>query len=222
MSVIVKDGEVVEPLDESNVIIQPKNGYRFGGAAVALSKFAGKYIKKDMRVFDLCSGCGIVGILTEIDTGAEFVGAEIDEKLCDMSVRSAAANGLSARFYNADIRQYDSEKNAHIFVRGGFDAVVCNPPFFKAGSVARKIAPTANSELTADFCDVARASAFLLKQGGALHLVHTASRLDEIMRTLAGSGLTPKTLTVNRNGKTFLIRAVKGGKAGLMVSTEDF
>lgn len=222
VSAVVKDGEVVEPLDDAHVIIQPENGYRFGGDAVALSKFASKNIKSDMRVFDLCSGCGIVGILIGIETGATVVGAEIDKALSNMSRRAAAANGINAEFYNADIREFDHDKNAQVFERGGFDAVVCNPPFYKAGSVARKIAPTANSEITASFCDVARAASWLLKSGGALYIVHTASRLDEIMRTLGDNGLTPKSLTVNRNGKTFLLRAVKGGKAGLTVSTEVF
>ncbi|MCH5162781.1 MAG: methyltransferase [Clostridiales bacterium] len=218
----VNENEVVEPLDEKNIIIQPKSGYRFGGDAVALSKFSAKYIKGGMKVFDLCSGCGVVGILVELATGAEVIGAELDGELCGMSARSAAANGLKARFFNADIRDFSKDEHVHIFTRGAFDAVVCNPPFFKADSRARKIAPTANSELTAKFSDVARASAWLLKSGGALYVVHTSSRLDEVMRTLGDNGLTPKALTVNRNGKTFLLRAVKGGKPGLTVDTEVF
>ncbi len=219
----INDGEIVEPLDDGYIVIQPKDGYRFGSDAIALAFFAAKSIKPNARVFDLCSGCGVIGMSVAIARrDVRVFGAEIDGALADMSARAAAHNGLSAVFYNADIKNYKDNAYSQIFERGAFDAVVCNPPFYKSGSRARNIAPAANSELAVCFCDVAKAAAWLLKQNGALYLVHTASRLDEIMRTLGDNGLTPKSLTVNRNGKTFLLRAVKGGKAGLTVDTEVF
>ncbi len=217
----VDSNEVVEPLDDGKIIIQPKDGYRFGGDAVALFRFASAHIGSGDKVFDLCSGCGIVGILVAISTGAEVTGAEIDGALCDMSVRSAAANGLDGvKFFNADIRK--ASELPEVFMPKAYDAVVCNPPFFKADSRARKTAPSANSEITATFSDAVNAAAVVLKCGGELFVVHTASRLDEVLGTCSGSGLMPKELVINANGKTFLLRAVKGGRQGMTVRTEAF
>lgn len=218
---IIKHGERAEPLDAEHSILQRIDGYRFGSDAVALAHFAAEAAGRgrDTKVFDLCSGCGIVGILLAIETDAQVDGAEIDGELYDMSVRSCAINALDrVRFFNADIRESESE----VFAAARYDVVVCNPPFFKAASRARKIAPSANSELTVAFDDVARAAKKLLKPHGAFCVVHTCSRLDEIMSTCSVYGLAPKQLVVNPNGKTFLLRCIKGGKSGMTVTVKEF
>ncbi|MCM1368229.1 MAG: methyltransferase [Roseburia sp.] len=218
-AVNIGSGEIAEPLGDGRVIIQRKDGYRFGSDAIALSHFAAGYVRGENRVADLCSGCGIIGIQLAIDTGAEIVGAEIDETLCDMSVRSCALNGLSrATFYNADVRRLPPD----IFKASAFDAVVCNPPFFKANSKPSAVAPTANSEITVTFGDIASAAYRLLKLRGAFFLVHTCSRLDEVLSVCRSVGLTPKDIKINSNRKTFLLRAVKCAKDGLSVDIGEF
>ncbi len=217
--ITLKAGECKEPLDDcGHVIIQHKDMYRFGGDAVALYKYARRFIRRDDKVFDLCSGCGVVGILLALDCGCAVGGAEIDGALFDMCVRSCALNGLDGSgYYNVDITTA-----IDMLPAAQYDAVVCNPPFFKADSKARAVAPAANSELTVTLDDVIKTAKRLLKAGGALYLVYTASRLDEAVCACHKHGLTPKHMTVNANGKTFLLRAVRGGKQGMTVSTEEF
>ncbi len=216
--VTVLDGEVVEPLDGSNGIIQPINGYRFGADAVSLAKFACEYVKRGDAVFDLCSGCGIVGILIAIERGATVRGAEIDEALCDMSNRSSALDGLGSEFYNVDIR--DVDKLTELAGKKRYDAVTVNPPFFKADCKPCAAAPQAGSEVTVTFAEVAAAAKILLKDRGEFFVVHTATRLDEILYICRDNKLTPKNLIVNRNGKTFLLRCVLGAKDGLAVTVK--
>lgn len=218
-NVRLNDGEHIEPLDEcGHYIIQHEAMYRFGGDAVALYKYARQFVRRDDKVCDLCSGCGVIGILLALDRGCRVDGAEIDKALCDMSVRSCALNGLTGmRYFNIDIRTAGDALPA-----AAYDAVVCNPPFFKADSRARAIAPAANSELTVTLDDVIATSKRLLKVGGALLLVYTATRLDDAVCACRAHGLTPKHLTVNSNGKTFLLRAVRGGKQGMIVSKDGF
>lgn len=211
--------EKIEPLDDGYGIIQSSALYRFGTDAVALAKFASAHVSRGARVFDLCSGCGIVGILVAIATGAHVDGAELDGALCDMSVRSCAHNGLTdVRFYNADVREL---RLADV---GGvrYDTVVCNPPFYKRGTVPRKTAPAASCELTVEFADIVRAAKRLLVQHGEFCFVHTSARLDETLYTCRENGFTPKTLVMNANGKTFLLRCVRGGKPGMDVSVKEF
>ena len=93
--ITLKAGECKEPLDDcGHVIIQHKDMYRFGGDAVALYKCARKFVRRDDKVFDLCSGCGVVGILLALNCGCAVGGAEIDGALFDMCVRSCALNVL--------------------------------------------------------------------------------------------------------------------------------
>ncbi len=224
--ICLNDGEVVEPLDDDNIIIQPKDGYRFGGDSVALANFVAKSntaCGKNPRIFELCSGCGIIGILLAIaNRKSKIFGAEIDATMAEMSMRSAAANGLSAEFYNADIRKYRDGEYKHIFERGAFDIVVCNPPYYKPNMPQGDVSPNATSEITVNFNDVAKAAAWLLRDNGAFYFVHWSYRLDEIFETLNAERINPKELIVNRNGKTFMVKAVKNSRRGLSVNVEGF
>ncbi|MDE6201438.1 MAG: methyltransferase [Clostridiales bacterium] len=213
----VLSGEKAEPLGDGYYIIQSENGYRFGSDAVALAHYASGFAHRNSRVFDLCSGCGIIGIMLAIDCGCAVDGAEIDGTLCDMSVRSCALNSLDGvRFVNADI------KNADMFAAAGYDLVVCNPPYYKVDSKPSTVAPQANSELTVTLSDVVATAKRLLKVSGALCMVHISSRLDEVLMECSRNGLAPKELIVNPNGKTFMLRAVRGGKQGMTVKVEEF
>ncbi len=215
-------GEVVEPLDDKYCIIQPRDGYRFGSDAVALAHFASAGIKKDARVLDLCSGCGIIGIMLNIESGAEALGVEIDNELCDMSNRCARdINGQKdVRFVNADIRTFATHDNICLY--GKFDAVVCNPPFFKANSKRASVAPAANSELTVTFDDIAATAKAFLKPCGVFYIVHTATRLDEILSTCRSHGLMPKDMVINPNGKTFMLKSVLGARPGMNVAVRNY
>ena len=215
---VVKEGEALEPLGGGYAIIQPTDGYRFGTDAVKLAKFAGAHLHGGARVLDLCSGCGIVGLSLCADIGARVVGAEIDGALCDMSNRSAAANDFDARFENIDLRsEFDASR---LCGRRFFDAVVCNPPFFKVDSKPRTVAPDANSEMTIDFERIADVASSFVKAGGKFFFVHTLSRLDELICICTAHGLRVKKLVINKNRKTFTAKCVFGGKAGMEVEVE--
>lgn len=213
----VRDGEAAEPLGDGYYIIQQKDGYRFGSDAVALAHYASEFVGKNSRVFDLCSGCGIIGIMLAISASCEVDGAELDGKLHDMSVRACLLNNLDGvRFYNADV------KNLSDFSAAKYDVVVCNPPYYKADSKPTSVAPSANSELTVMLFDIISAAKRLLKVGGALFMVHISSRLDEVVCACRDNGLTVKNLIINPNGKTFMLRAVRGGKPYMALEIKEY
>lgn len=215
-NVTIKPNEKIEPLGDGKYIIQSTDGYRFGADAVGLAHFVAEYAKQNSAVVDLCSGCGIIGIMLAVERGCKVVCIERDVGLWDMSVRSAAINGLSnVTAINADIR------DSKALSRGAYDIVVCNPPFFKANAGRSKIAPEANCELTVTFSDVVNTAKSLLKVGGAFFVVHTATRLDEILTECRAHRLIPKELIINRNCKTFMLRAVHGAGSGMTVSIKE-
>ena len=209
------DGERAEPLDGENIIIQSADGYRFGSDSVALAHFAAERLKKGSRVFDLCSGCGIIGIMLAIE-GLNVDGAEIDNAQWDRSVRSAGANMLdNACFYNTDIKELDG------FERSSYHGVVCNPPFYRLEAYKGKNVQ-ANAELTVTLSDVVSAARRLLRSYGSFFLVHTAERLDEAMTLCTQNDLFVKELAINKNCKTFMLRAVKGARRGMNVIVKEY
>lgn len=213
----IRDGEKAEPLGDGYYIIQSENGYRFGSDAVALAHFVSGFVCKNSRVFDLCSGCGIIGIMLAISNGCRVDGAEIDNALCDMSNRACALNGLNGvHFSNTDIRNIGELPAAE------YDIVVCNPPYYKADSKPSVVAPQANSELTVTLSEVIAVAKRLLKVGGSLCMVYISSRLDEVLTECSRNGLTPKQLIVNPNCKTFMIKAVRGGKPYMELEIKEY
>ncbi len=215
-----RDGEVIEPLGDGKYIIQPTDGYRFGSDSVALAKFASRFVERGATVVDICSGCGIVGILVALERQTRVLGAEIDARMVDMANRSADLNGIDAKFIRADVADIESLTDA--FGKRKADAAVCNPPYYKANGKPSKIAPNANSELTVDFEAAVAAAAALLKDKGELFVVFPTARLDEALSVLRAHALIPKDLIINANKKTFLVRCVSGGRDGLNVGIEEF
>lgn len=213
----IYDGERFEPFEDEYGILQRRDCYRFGSDAVSLAKFACRFVDAKSSVFDLCSGGGVIGMTIAIMTNAKVCGAEIDKTLHDMSVRSCLLNGLNdVKFYNADITDLNNE----IFTPHVYDAVVCNPPYYKASSLKRNLAPTANSEITVRLSQVITAARHLLKQGGAFFVTHVTSRLDEVICECNALGLAVKEVVIRKNCKTFMLRAVFGGKQGVTVRIE--
>lgn len=212
------DGELVEPLDQKHGVIQCKGQYRFGSDAIALARFAAERARATDRVFDICSGSGIIGIIMAIERDCAVDGAELDIRQWDMSVRSAALNELNnVSFKNADIRNI-----WQAFPAQAYDIAVCNPPYYKQDGIARKVSPNAVCELTVRLEDVLGCAAYLLKPCGELYMLHISSRLDEALAGCRAMSLTPKTLIVNPNGKTFMLRAVKCGRSGMTLKVKAF
>ncbi|HYA13260.1 MAG TPA: 50S ribosomal protein L11 methyltransferase, partial [Syntrophales bacterium] len=77
-------------------VIQKKKGYRFSVDAVLLSQFV--RIRKDERVIDLGTGCGILPLLLSQTTKARsFVGVEIQPGLAECAKKNVLLNHLENR-----------------------------------------------------------------------------------------------------------------------------
>ena len=77
-------------------ILQKKNGYRFSVDAVLLSQFV--RIRKNERVIDLGTGCGILPLLLSQTAKAHsFVGVEIQKGLVECARKNLVLNHLEDR-----------------------------------------------------------------------------------------------------------------------------
>jgi tRNA1(Val) A37 N6-methylase TrmN6 len=139
---------------------------------------------------------------------------ELQEPLHELSKKTARYNGFDNFHFECgrlqDIKEEYREK---------FSLVLCNPPYEKGGfdnadyqkAICRK-------EITITLEDIARASAFALKFGGRLAMIHRADRIAEICYTLKAVNIEVKKIQFvggRYASKPYLvmIEGVKGGKS---------
>lgn len=221
-NVWIKEGERIDDLQRDGLfIIQHPGKFCFGIDAVLLSGFC--RLHHSYRVVDLGTGTGILPILLSAKTNARhFVGIEIQADMADMASRSVNMNNLSERIsiINGDLKEVSS-----LLGKNCYEAVVCNPPYFKIGGGRRnpsKELEIARHEVMCTIEDIVRESQALLKQNGHFFMIYTASRLSEAICLLSKSGLQPKRLRLvhpfdHRDANLFMIEAVKGGRDGMVV-----
>lgn len=162
-------------------IAQDENQFCFGIDAVLLADFASKKIRPDSNVIDLCSGNGIIALLTCGLTKAQKVTAlEIQKEACLLAEESVKMNMLEGRMniLNGDLKNVSS-----LFDRYSFDNVICNPPYIKnthGKESAVNAKAVARHEILCTLEDVIRAAEYLIKPNGSFFMIHRPERLGEI------------------------------------------
>ncbi len=193
MQQLIKENESIEDLGGSLVLIQKRNGFRFGTDAVLLADFAKDIPAK--KALDLCTGSGIVPILLSSKSRAEEIfGLEIQEDIHEMSCRSVEMNALAnkLRLVCGDLKDV-----ASFFPKRSFGLVTCNPPYMKCGSgikcddFSKHIS---RHEALCDLEDVIRAAENMLCVGGHFCMVHRPSRLTDILSLMRKYKIEPKKL----------------------------
>ncbi|MDE5618132.1 MAG: hypothetical protein K2I79_01435, partial [Clostridia bacterium] len=79
-------------------------------------------------------------------------------------------------------------------------------------------------ESTCDLKGIISASAAMLAPKGKLYMIHKVSRMAEVITEASNSGLEPKEIKLiypkaDRSADTFVICCVKGGGAGIKLSS---
>lgn len=178
-------------------------------------------LKPGLRVCDLGSGTGLLGLLLLQRRGNLTVtGVELQPEAAALLERAAAENGLTDRLAvcRGDLRDIRS-----LLPAGSFDLVVCNPPYYPAGTGTLSPAPAlqaARAETSCTLEDVCRAAGWLLRWGGSFCLVHKPERVTDLLCALRAAALEPKRLrSVERRAgdapSLVLLEARRGGRPGL-------
>lgn len=166
------------------------------------------------RIADLGCGAGAVSLLLcAADPTYTVTGIEQSAAACALALDGCRKSGLEARF---SICQGDLRQIRVLSPPGKFDWVVCNPPYFPAGSSPDPI--RTESGCTLD--EVCTAAAWLLKNGGSLSLIYRPERLVDLIVCLRQHHLEPKQIQFIRHlagspVSLMLLSARLGGRPGL-------
>ena len=195
-----KENERIDDLcRDGYMILQDTKGFLFGVDAVLLTDFV-KKVPEGGSVLDICSGNGIIPILLAAKTKAGHIdGLEIQEDVVDMASRSVYMNELEERITMTcgDLKEINRYYKAHCF-----DVVTVNPPYTKesgglTGENDSRI--IARHEVKCSLSDVIKASAKMLKFGGAFFMVHRPQRLVDIMSLMREYQIEPKRMQLSYN-----------------------
>lgn len=212
---LIRDDENLDDLQlKGLMLIQKKDGFKFGVDAVLLSHFAD--IKKKHRVIDLCTGTGIVPFLIEGKYNPKSIlGIEIQEEFVEMANRSSEINNTDKiQFIQEDLKNLKALKNIE-----KADVVTVNPPYKlnNAGIVnpSDKLA-IARHEVMCNLENVIEASRILLKDNGRLFIVHRPERLADIIMLMRKYKIEPKRIQMvhPKPGKAPNIVLVEGQRDG--------
>ncbi|OPX49362.1 tRNA1(Val) (adenine(37)-N6)-methyltransferase [Clostridium thermobutyricum DSM 4928] len=212
---LVREDENLDDLQlKGLMLIQKKDGFKFGVDAVLLSHFAN--VKKKHRVIDLCTGTGIIPFLLEGKySPKDILGIEIQGEFVDMANRSAALNTThNISFISEDLKNLKALKNID-----KADVITVNPPYKlnNAGIVnpSDKLA-IARHEIMCNLENVIEASRILLKDNGRIYMVHRPERLADIITLMRKYKIEPKRIQMvhPKLGKAPNIVLVEGQRDG--------
>ena len=193
--------------------------FPLGTDAVVLADFARP--PRGSAVCDLCAGSGAVGLLLAArDPSVQITALELRPEACAALERTVHINRIEDR---VAVLQGDLREIRGLLRAGAFSQLTCNPPYYPLGSgyvPENETQAIARTERCCTLEDVCRASAWLLRTGGCLWMVHRPERLTDLLWALRANQLEPKCLRLvcPRPGAApslLLVKAVRGGKPGL-------
>ena len=194
-------------------ILQKKKGYRFSVDAILLSQFI--RIRKNEKVIDLGTGCGILPLLLSQTTKAQsFVGVEIQKGLAECAEKNVVLNHLEERM---SILKQDFRELKKTFPPGSFDVALSNPPYrkYQTGRINPSMEKAiARHEIKATLEDLISTVSYLLPPKGRFYLIFPALRTVDLLVALRAGKLEPKRLQfvyprIGEEAKFILTESIK-------------
>ena len=191
---VVPDDESLDAISGHFRIFQLKAGHRFSTDDVLTAWYGTTWAPSAARVLDLGSGIGSVGMIAAWRLpGASFVTVEAQDESVRLARKSAAYNGLEARY---EIRHGDFRAPSAVGADERFDLVLGSPPYFPLGTGIEAENPqkvACRFELRGDVRDYCAVAAAHLTPGGLFACV-----FPEEQRERAESAAREAALTIVR------------------------
>lgn len=203
-------------------IVQDTDMFHFSLDSVLLPNFVTIRSKID-KILDIGCGNAPIPLILSTKTNARIVGVEIQKEVFDLARQSIAINHLEnqIQIINADINDYYKELESD-----SFDAITCNPPFFKVNEESKlndsEYKVFARHELTLNLNQIFKIAKKLLKNNGNIAIVHRPERLVEILSIMKENNIEPKRIQFvyprpSMESNIVLVEGTKNGKTGLKI-----
>ena len=201
-------------------IFQNDDWFKFSLESVLLPNFVTINLRCK-KILDLCTGNAPIPLILSTKTKASIIGVEIQKDVYELAKKSVIANKLEKQITLIN----DNLNNLKSYYNGDdFDVITVNPPYFPNIELSKKnndIHKTiARHEITTNLDEIVKMSAYLLKNGGYLAMVHQTNRFFDVIDTLKkyNFGINKIQLIYpkeNKESNLFMIEAIKDGKCGV-------
>ena len=201
-------------------IFQNDDWFKFSLESVLLPNFVTINLRCK-RILDLCTGNAPIPLILSTKTKANFVGVEIQRDIYDLAKKSVEINKLEKQITIIN----DNLNNLKKYYNGDdFDVITVNPPYFPNIEMSKKNSDRhktiARHEVKTNLDEIIRVSAYLLKNGGYLALVHQTNRFFEVVDILKKYHLMINKIQMiypkeDKESNLFMIEARKNSKCGV-------
>ena len=204
----VPAGESLDAISGHFRLFQLRDGHRFSTDDVLTAWYGTSWAPRAATVLDLGSGIGSVGMVAAWRLpSATFVTVEAQEESVRLARKSAAYNGLEARY---DIRHGDFRDPGVLGTDERFDLVLGSPPYFPRGTGVEGDHPQkvqCRFEVRGDISDYTRVAMAHLAPGGIFACVFPSVQLDRVVRAAneAGATIVRRRPVVFREGDAPLV-----------------
>jgi tRNA1(Val) A37 N6-methylase TrmN6 len=209
-------------LDGRLLLRQPLKGHRIGTDALLLAAIA----PETGRICDLGCGVGAIGLVLALRGADETVMVERDPVFAACARHNLAQIRVagSVQLIEADIFDRKAFLREPALADQSFDAVATNPPFdqvLRGRSSPSALKHAAHAMQGGGLEDWLKTALRLLKDGGALTLIHRADRLADVLdalpRRAGGISIRPVQPQADQAATRVLVRCAAGSKAPLML-----
>ncbi len=208
--------------DGDLICFQHRNGYRFSIDSVLISHFLD--VKQGDRILDLGTGSGIISMILMYRWRCkvkEVTGIEVQPGLAELARKNFRANSFeqSCRVWTCNIKEINIMLKPE-----SYEKIVCNPPFYTPASGRtnkNSESRIARHQILATLHDFLSASAFAVKNGGAVYFIYPAARMSEFISFAEKIRLAVKKIQFvysypneDAPARLILIQCIKNGGAG--------
>lgn len=198
-------------------LLQPANGYRAGADPVILASAVEAHVGQSVLELGCGVGTALFCLLSRVP-GLDATGIERSSDLADLARRNCELNDLETQIVTADLADLPVEITAR-----SFDHVIANPPFFdrSRGTAANEITREGGRGEDTPLELWIEVAVRRLAPSGVLTIIQRTERLKDILQAmdkrLGSIWVTPLAARAGRDAQNVIVRAKKGGRAGLFL-----
>lgn len=204
-------------------IYQNQDAFKFSLDSILLAEFVERKNSTKLLV-DFCTGNGAVPLILSTRMMCKTIGFEVQKNAFELAYNSVRLNNLENKIQiiNANLNEV-----LEYILPETVDAVTCNPPYFKYSNNLNinddEEKAIARHEIMTNLDAIMVSAKYILKNQGALYLVHRPERIIEIINKLQVYKFAVKKIQFvysdyKKPAIMVLIKATKNGSDGVIVN----